>query len=85
MATEPLERRTSSVVVPLTAAERHRLEAWALAQERECSQAIRFLLREVLATDAADDPNTPVKATPAVQTNGAGLGSVKPPRREGSR
>lgn len=47
------ERRIEGIVVPLTTAERHRLEAWAQEQEREASQAIRFLLRDVIAGTAS--------------------------------
>jgi hypothetical protein len=51
-----LRRRTDMLVIPLSRDERRRLEMWAHTQERECSQAIRWLLREVLAggSDAAD-------------------------------
>lgn len=49
-----LEMRTieASIVVPLSRDERQRLDAWALAQEREASQAVRWALRRVLAGTA---------------------------------
>jgi hypothetical protein len=51
MPRNSLDYRTCAIVVPLSATERRRLEAWALIQERECSQAIRFLLRDILQAD----------------------------------
>jgi hypothetical protein len=49
MTPSPLDKRTDILVVPLSRHERRRLDAWAHQQERECSQAIRWLLRDVLA------------------------------------
>jgi hypothetical protein len=49
MTPSPLDKRTDMLVVPLSRHERRRLDAWAHQQERECSQAIRWLLRDVLA------------------------------------
>jgi hypothetical protein len=60
-----MPRRTDAIIIPLTRAERRRVDVWAHEQEREASQAIRYVLREILALD-------PKKQTPADQANGAG-------------
>jgi hypothetical protein len=66
MAPSALDARTiaASIVVPLSPDERERLDIWALAQEREASQAVRWILRRVLASDSVHATKPGSSVTP---------------------